>query len=184
MPFSVCFFTQFFNLPFSVWFSKQFFHWPFQLNIVLLWIAEQDIVSPMPSREGNASAERPTPPFRWMVLVASIWIQAFSANPYNYYSPTLKQVLNINQFQLNLLAVVKDFGEYAGILAGILFNKLPPWALLCIGALFAFLGYGSIWLVASGKFTSSPYVMVSPAFFSHVTLCCFSRSHALKLKAF
>lgn len=112
----------------------------------------------MPSREANALAEK-SPPLRWMVLVASIWIQAFSANPYNYYSPTLKQVLNINQFQLNLLAVVKDFGEYAGILAGILFNKLPPWALLCIGALFAFLGYGSIWLVASKKFTSSPYLM-------------------------
>eukprot|EP00250_Pteridium_aquilinum_P001095 c11305_g1_i1 orf=260-2023(+) len=119
----------------------------------------------MPSRDGNVSAERSTPPLRWMVLVASIWVQAFSANPYNYYSPTVKRVLNINQFQLNLLAVIKDFGEYAGILAGILFNKLPPWALLCIGALFAFLGYGSIWLVASERYTSSPYVMMLIAIF-------------------
>ncbi|MCO5611247.1 hypothetical protein L7F22_065499 [Adiantum nelumboides] len=119
----------------------------------------------MPSRDGNLTAEKSTPPFRWMVLVASIWIQAFSANPYNFYSPTVKRVLNINQFQLNLLAVIKDFGEYAGILAGILFNKLPPWALLCIGAIFAFLGYGSIWLVASERFTSSPYAMMLIAIF-------------------
>ncbi|KAH7416144.1 hypothetical protein KP509_14G077500 [Ceratopteris richardii] len=119
----------------------------------------------MHSRDGGYSTERSTPPLRWMVLVASIWIQAFSANPYNFYSLTVKRVLNINQFQLNLLAVIKDFGEYAGILAGILFNKLPPWSLLSIGALFAFLGYGSIWLVASEKFTSAPYVMMLVAIF-------------------
>jgi hypothetical protein len=95
-----------------------------------------------------------------MVLVASIWIQAFSANPYSFYSPTLKRVLSINQFQLNLLAVAKDFGEHAGIPAGILCNKLPPWALLSIGALCAFIGYGSIWLVASKQINFWPYVMV------------------------
>ena len=114
----------------------------------------------MPSEHVHTSTESKPPPSRWMVLVASIWIQAFSANPYNFYSPTLKRVLNINQFQLNLLAVAKDFGEHAGILAGILCNKLPPWGLLSIGALCAFIGYGSIWLVASARISFLPYAMV------------------------
>ena len=118
----------------------------------------------MPHRHTRVSTQSKPPPSRWMVLVASIWIQAFSANPYNFYSPTLKTVLSINQFELNLLAFTKDFGEHAGILAGILCNKLPPWALLSIGALCAFVGYGSIWLVAGQQISYLPYLMVRTSY--------------------
>lgn len=107
---------------------------------------------------------------RWMVLVASIWIQSFSANPYSLYSPTLKTVLGITQFQLNILAVAKDVGEHVGILPGILSNKWPPWTLLTIGSLLAFVGYGLIWLTANDSLESFLYILML------VALCIGSNS--------
>lgn len=78
-----------------------------------------------------------------------------------FYSPTLKYVLSYNQVQLNNLGVAKDFGENVGLLAGVLCNKLPPWTLLCTGALCGFVGYGSLWLVVSGQIAPIPYWQVS-----------------------
>lgn len=96
---------------------------------------------------------------KWVGLSAAIWVQASAGNAYMFafYSPTLKYVLSYNQVQLNNLGVAKDFGENVGLLAGVLCNKLPPWTLLCTGALCGFVGYGSLWLVVSGQIAPIPY---------------------------
>lgn len=95
---------------------------------------------------------------KWMGLVAAIWVQAFAGNSFVYadYSSSLKSILNLNQVQLNYLALSKDFGENVGILAGLLCNKLPPWVILSIAALEGFLGFGAVWLVASGTVDPCP----------------------------
>lgn len=96
---------------------------------------------------------------KWVGLAAAIWVQASAGNAYMFafYSPTLKSILHYNQLQLNNLGVAKDIGENVGLLAGLLCNKLPAWTLLCIGALFGFLGYGTLWLVVSGQIAPLPY---------------------------
>ncbi|KAG0580582.1 hypothetical protein KC19_4G184400 [Ceratodon purpureus] len=96
---------------------------------------------------------------KWVGLVAAIWVQASAGNAYMFafYSPALKSVLHYNQLQLNNLGVAKDFGENVGLIAGLLCNKLPAWILLCTGALFGCVGYGTLWLVVSEQISPLPY---------------------------
>jgi len=96
---------------------------------------------------------------KWVGLAAAIWVQASAGNAYmfSFYSPSLKSVLHYNQVELNNLGVAKDIGENVGLLAGLICNKVPAWTLLCIGALFGFLGYGTLWLVVSGQIAPLPY---------------------------
>ena len=99
---------------------------------------------------------------KWMGLAAAMWVEASAGNAYTFafYSPTLKHVLHYHQFQLNNLGVAKDIGENVGLIAGLLCNALPPWALLSIGAICGFLGYGVLWLVVSQQIGLLPYWQV------------------------
>lgn len=123
---------------------------------------------------------------KWVGLAAGIWVQALAGNGnvFAHYSTALKNVLQINQVQLNNLGVAKDFGENVGLLAGGLCNLLPTWVILLIGALECFFGYGIVWLVMSEHIAPLPYWQVifiplsriacrdaSPDFF-----CCFVSS--------
>ncbi|KAG5559534.1 hypothetical protein RHGRI_009159 [Rhododendron griersonianum] len=74
----------------------------------------------------------------WVGLGAAVWIQIASGNAYNFplYSHSLKSVLGFSQQQLTMLGVANDIGENVGILPGIACNKLPPWVVLLIGALW------------------------------------------------
>ena len=103
---------------------------------------------------------------KWVGLAAAIWVQASAGNAYMFpfFSPALKSVLHYNQVQLNNLGVAKDFGENVGLIAGLLSNKLPPWILLCTGALFGCLGYGTLWLVVSEQIAPLPYWQVRATF--------------------
>lgn len=100
---------------------------------------------------------------KWVGLAAAIWVQASGGNAYTFafYSPTLKKIFHYNQLQLNNLGVAKDIGENVGLLAGYLCNKLPAWAILSVGALFGFLGYGTVWLAVSQRIAPLPYWQVS-----------------------
>ena len=104
---------------------------------------------------------------KWAGLVAAIWVQAFAGNTFAYanYSATLKSELELNQVELNYLALSKDFGENVGLLAGILCNHVPPWVILFIAALEGLLGFGSLWLVASKTIASRPLWQVLCPFF-------------------
>lgn len=99
----------------------------------------------------------------WVGLAAAVWVQIAAGNSYNFplYSPTLKSVLGYSQQQLTILGVANDIGENIGILPGIACNKFPPWAVMSVGAVACFLGYGVLWLAVSRTVQGLPYWLVS-----------------------
>jgi hypothetical protein len=99
---------------------------------------------------------------KWVGLVTAIWVQAISGNNYTFanYSAVLKTVMQYNQKQLNSLGVAKDVGKSFGLLAGFLADYLPTWAILLIGAVEGFLGYGAQYLVVSQRISPLPFWQV------------------------
>ena len=91
-----------------------------------------------------------------------MWVQIASGNTFTFplYSHSLKSVLGFNQRQLTLLGVANDIGENVGLLPGLACNKFPPWAILLVGSLASFLGYGLIWLALSQTLKSLPYLLL------------------------
>ncbi|ESQ55430.1 hypothetical protein EUTSA_v10024780mg [Eutrema salsugineum] len=98
---------------------------------------------------------------KWMILVATIWIQAFTGTNFDFsaYSSDLKSVLGISQVQLNYLAVASDLGKVFGWSSGLALMYFPLWTVLFAAAFMGFVGYGVQWLVIS-NFISLPYIMV------------------------
>ncbi|WCJ40452.1 Major facilitator superfamily protein [Euphorbia peplus] len=95
----------------------------------------------------------------WVGLAAAAWVQISAGNAYNFplYSTTLKQVLGFNQQQITILGVANDIGENVGLIPGIAINKFPPWAILFVGVVSCFLGYGVLWLAVSQTVSALPY---------------------------
>ncbi|OVA01988.1 Nodulin-like [Macleaya cordata] len=110
----------------------------------------------------------------WVGLGAAVWVQIAAGNAYNFplYSHSLKSVLGYNQQQLTMLGVANDIGENVGILPGLICNKFPPWAILLIGTLACFLGYGVLWLAVSRTVQSLPYWLL------WIALCIATNSSA------
>lgn len=104
---------------------------------------------------------------KWMILVATTWIQAFTGTNFDFssYSSTLKSVLGISQVQLNYLAMASDLGKAFGWCSGLSLMHFPLWVVLLIAAFLGFFGYGLQWLVIS-KIITLPYLLVSPQLFS------------------
>lgn len=88
---------------------------------------------------------------KWVGFVSVLWLMLFSGcYTFANYSTALKEVMGINQKQLNWLGVARDVGDSCiGIIAGIFSSYLPVWALLFISAAFGLVGYGVEWLVVS-----------------------------------
>ncbi|KAF5938417.1 hypothetical protein HYC85_022676 [Camellia sinensis] len=86
---------------------------------------------------------------KWMILVATIWIQAFTGTNFDFsaYSSELKKVLGISQVQLNYLAVASDLGKAFGWSSGLASLCLPLWVVMFIAAFMGLFGYGVQWLV-------------------------------------
>lgn len=97
-----------------------------------------------------------------MILVASIWIQAFTGTNFDFssYSSDLKSVLGISQVQLNYLSMASDMGKAFGWCSGISLKYFPLWVVMFVAAFMGFLGYGLQWLVIQGHI-SLPYFLVS-----------------------
>ncbi|XP_015893829.3 protein NUCLEAR FUSION DEFECTIVE 4 [Ziziphus jujuba] len=95
---------------------------------------------------------------RWLVFVAAMWIQSCAGIGYLFgsISPVIKSNLNYNQRQIARLGVAKDLGDSVGFFAGSLCEILPLWAGLLVGALKNFIGYGSVWLVVTGRLPTLP----------------------------
>ncbi|KAF2301446.1 hypothetical protein GH714_024257 [Hevea brasiliensis] len=95
----------------------------------------------------------------WVGLAAAAWVQVAAGNGYNFplYSTALKSVLGFNQQQVTILGVANDIGENVGLIPGIVINKFPPWAVLSVGVVFCFLGYGVLWLAVSQTVSGLPY---------------------------
>ncbi|XP_013593264.1 PREDICTED: protein NUCLEAR FUSION DEFECTIVE 4-like [Brassica oleracea var. oleracea] len=102
---------------------------------------------------------------KWMILVATIWIQAFTGTNFDFstYSSDLKSVLGISQVQLNYLAVASDLGKVFGWSSGLALLYFPLWTVLFAAAIMGFVGYGVQWLVITNVI-SLPYILVF--------LCC------------
>lgn len=98
----------------------------------------------------------PEQAMKWTNLVAVLWIQACSGTNFDFsdYSSSLKQVLQIGQFQLNNLAVASDFGKALGWTAGYAMRRMPLWAVMLIASIIGLVGYGVQWLVITEKISA------------------------------
>ncbi|XP_008238027.1 PREDICTED: protein NUCLEAR FUSION DEFECTIVE 4-like [Prunus mume] len=98
---------------------------------------------------------------KWMILVVTIWIQAFTGTNFDFssYSSSLKSVLGISQVQLNYLATASDLGKVLGWSSGLALMYFPLWVVLFIAAFMGFIGYGIQWLVIR-QIISLPYFLM------------------------
>lgn len=98
---------------------------------------------------------------KWMILVATIWIQAFTGTNFDFsdYSTSLKSVLGLSQVQLNYLAVASDLGKVFGWSSGLTLMYFPLWVVLFMAAFMGFFGYGIQWLLIRNVLTL-PYFLV------------------------
>ncbi|KAJ4961375.1 hypothetical protein NE237_021285 [Protea cynaroides] len=95
---------------------------------------------------------------RWLVFVAAMWIQSCAGIGYLFgsISPVIKSALGYNQRQIARLGVAKDIGDCVGFLAGGLYEVLPLWGILLLGALQNFVGYGCVWLIVTKRLPTMP----------------------------
>ncbi|XP_057488538.1 protein NUCLEAR FUSION DEFECTIVE 4-like [Actinidia eriantha] len=98
---------------------------------------------------------------KWVVLVASTWIQAFTGTNFDFsaYSSDLKSVLGISQLQLNYLSVASDLGKALGWCSGVSLLYFPLWVVMFMAAFMGLFGYGIQWLVIM-RVVSLPYFLV------------------------
>ncbi|KAH0974684.1 hypothetical protein GBA52_016583 [Prunus armeniaca] len=98
---------------------------------------------------------------KWMILVVTIWIQAFTGTNFDFssYSSSLKSVLGISQVQLNYLATASDLGKVLGWSSGLALMYFPLWVVLFVAAFMGFIGYGIQWLVIR-QIISLPYFLM------------------------
>ncbi|XP_054824498.1 protein NUCLEAR FUSION DEFECTIVE 4-like [Prosopis cineraria] len=98
---------------------------------------------------------------KWMVLVATIWIQAFTGTNFNFsaYSSLLKSSLNISQVQLSYLATASDMGKVFGWSSGLALLHFPLSIVMFTAAFMGFFGYGLQWLLLRNLITL-PYSLV------------------------
>ena len=104
---------------------------------------------------------------KWMILVATIWIQAFTGTNFDFsqYSSSLKSALNVSQVQLNYLATANDMGKVFGWSSGIALMHLPVSVVMFVAAFMGFFGYGLQWLLITGV-VDLPYFLVISFLFS------------------
>ena len=98
---------------------------------------------------------------KWMILVATIWIQAFTGTNFDFseYSTLLKSVLGISQVQLNYLATASDMGKLFGWSSGLALAYFPLWIVMFMAAFMGLFGYGLQWLLIN-NIISLPYIVV------------------------
>ncbi|KAI3681158.1 hypothetical protein L6452_35942 [Arctium lappa] len=98
---------------------------------------------------------------KWTVLVAVIWIQAFTGTNFDFpsYSTRMKSKLKINQLHLNYLAMASDIGKLFGWCSGVLLLYFPKWVVLFMAAFVGLFAYGLQWLIIQ-RAISLPYFVV------------------------
>ncbi|KAG9452897.1 hypothetical protein H6P81_005801 [Aristolochia fimbriata] len=113
---------------------------------------------------------------KWMILVATIWIQAFTGTNFDFsaYSSILKSALGISQVQLNYLAVASDLGKAFGWSSGLALLYLPLPLVLFIAAFMGLLGYGVQWLVLQNLLVLPYFVMFFLCLVAGCSICWFN----------
>ncbi|KAI8547155.1 hypothetical protein RHMOL_Rhmol07G0173100 [Rhododendron molle] len=113
---------------------------------------------------------------KWMILVATIWIQAFTGTNFDFsaYSSMMKSVLGISQVQLNYLAVASDLGKAFGWSSGLASKCLPLWVVMFISAFMGLFGYGLQWLVIRNVIALPYFVVFLLCLLSGCSICWFN----------
>ncbi|XP_057448787.1 protein NUCLEAR FUSION DEFECTIVE 4-like [Lotus japonicus] len=113
---------------------------------------------------------------KWMILVATIWIQAFTGTNFDFseYSSAMKSVLNISQVQLNYLATANDMGKFFGWSSGLAFSYLPLTVVMFIAASMGVIGYGLQWLVIENIITLPYFPVFLLCLLSGCSICWFN----------
>ncbi|GJV24656.1 nuclear fusion defective 4-like protein [Tanacetum coccineum] len=95
---------------------------------------------------------------RWLVFVASMWVQSCSGIGYMFgsISPVIKKNMGYTQRQIAMLGVAKDIGDAIGFVAGSLCEVVPIWVVLFIGVVQNFFGYGLVWLTTTHALPKLP----------------------------
>ncbi|KAG0623939.1 hypothetical protein M758_3G213000 [Ceratodon purpureus] len=90
---------------------------------------------------------------RWFVLAAGLCIESVAGAAYTFgiYSQSLKLALGYDQRRLDTLACFKAIGGNVGVLSGILYDVVPPWVVLIIGAAESAFGYSMLYLAVTGR---------------------------------
>ncbi|KAG6408303.1 hypothetical protein SASPL_131308 [Salvia splendens] len=112
---------------------------------------------------------------KWMVLAATIWMQAFTGTNLDFsaYSSELKSVLGVSQVQLNYLATASDLGKALGWSAGLAVVWMPLWAVMFAAAAMGLVGYGAQWLVVAEVITL-PYSVFILCLLAGCSICWFN----------
>ncbi|THU48793.1 hypothetical protein C4D60_Mb06t02750 [Musa balbisiana] len=115
--------------------------------------------TPAAAMEDGAMMGRQTR--KWMVLMATVWIQAFTGTNFDFsaYSSDLKAAMGISQVQLNYLATASDLGKALGWSSGLALLYLPLPFVLLLAAAVGFGAYGAQWLLITHRI-SLPYFPV------------------------
>ncbi|KAL3698360.1 hypothetical protein R1sor_012436 [Riccia sorocarpa] len=90
---------------------------------------------------------------RWSCLAAAMIMEACGGLGYTFavYSQHIKERMDFDQEDLDELGAAKDFGYGLGIIGGILYNFVPPWMTILIGAAMHIFGYSMVWMTTSGR---------------------------------
>ncbi|KAI3453924.1 hypothetical protein Pfo_010587 [Paulownia fortunei] len=113
---------------------------------------------------------------KWMILVATIWIQAFTGTNFDFsaYSSEMKAVLGVSQVQLNYLATASDLGKAVGWSSGLALMWLPLWAVMFIAAVMGLIGYGAQWLVIRNVIALPYFVVFLLCLLAGCSICWFN----------
>ncbi|XP_075495864.1 LOW QUALITY PROTEIN: protein NUCLEAR FUSION DEFECTIVE 4-like [Primulina tabacum] len=113
---------------------------------------------------------------KWMILVATIWIQAFTGTNFDFsaYSSEMKMKLGVPQVQLNYLATASDLGKALGWSSGLALDNLPLWTVMFTAASMGFVGYGVQWLVINGTVAPPYFVVLLLCLLAGCSICWFN----------
>ncbi|CAJ1930878.1 unnamed protein product [Sphenostylis stenocarpa] len=113
---------------------------------------------------------------KWMILAATIWIQAFTGTNFDFsdYSSSLKSVLSFSQLQLNYLATANDMGKFFGWSSGLALMYLPLSVVMFIASSMGLLGYGLQWLAINNLITLPYYLFFLLSLLSGCSICWFN----------
>ncbi|XP_058777580.1 protein NUCLEAR FUSION DEFECTIVE 4-like [Vicia villosa] len=113
---------------------------------------------------------------KWMILIATIWIQAFTGTNFDFssYSSTMKSVLKISQVQLNYLATASDMGKVFGWSSGLALMYLPLSVVMFIAAAMGLVGYGLQFLLINNVVTLPYFLVFLLCLLSGCSICWFN----------
>ncbi|KAK6129831.1 hypothetical protein DH2020_036417 [Rehmannia glutinosa] len=113
---------------------------------------------------------------KWMILVATIWIQAFTGTNFDFsaYSSEMKAVLGVSQVQLNYLATASDLGKAVGWSSGLALMWMPLWAVMFTAAVMGLIGYGAQWLVVTNVIALPYFVVFLLCLLAGCSICWFN----------